>query len=84
MNDIYGQRCAVHNVALRPDGTCVVCQRGRPQPTSPVARPLQGTRVHERAQNPIGTALLGVLFVLSVAFCLWWFLSPETLKALFE
>ena len=41
MSDIWGQRCAVHDVALRPDGGCILCERGKPRTSRPAPRTSQ-------------------------------------------
>lgn len=43
MGDIWGQRCPIHDVAMRPDGTCILCERGKPRSLRPSAQPPQTT-----------------------------------------
>lgn len=154
MEDIWGQRCAVHDVAMRPDGTCILCERGKPRSTNPgsrsanpgrtssrpgpasyppgpasyppdpasyppgatsyqpgptsyqagpasyrpgprpsqpaytatddLARPSQRIQPYERPPNHLGTAMRGILLMLSIAFLWLWFSDPQTLHALFK
>ena len=88
MTPFSDRRCVVHDVALRPDGSCVLCLRERPgaglppAAVGPVAHLIRAKPAPE--PNAWWTALIGVLFVLSVSVLVLWYVNPSAIRGVFE